>query len=167
MNLYLYIPPLSAHPPSCLKGLIAGEMRRYWLQNSPKGYESILLEFIKRLLNRGHTLASLTPILTQAAQILDKNHNQISKYKDVDSSTLYIHRTYHPYGLKRHDIRQIYDKILHEHLPFKQMTVAISRPLNLKDILTKTKLQLPPSINIEEIIEDINTQSDKTTNNKP
>jgi hypothetical protein len=45
------------------------------------------------------------------------------------------------------------------------MTVAISRPLNLKDILTKTKLQLPPSINIEEIIEDINTQSDKTTNN--
>jgi predicted DNA-binding protein (UPF0251 family) len=34
MNLYLYIPPLSAHPPSCLKGLIAGEMRLYWLQKT-------------------------------------------------------------------------------------------------------------------------------------
>jgi len=29
MNLYLYIPPLSAHPHSCFKGLVAGEMRRY------------------------------------------------------------------------------------------------------------------------------------------
>jgi len=27
MNLYLYIPPLSAHPPSCFKGLIFGEIR--------------------------------------------------------------------------------------------------------------------------------------------
>jgi hypothetical protein len=26
MNLYLCIPPLSAHPPSCFKGLIAGEL---------------------------------------------------------------------------------------------------------------------------------------------
>jgi hypothetical protein len=89
MNLYLYIPPLSAHPPSCLKGLIAGEMRRYWLQNSPKGYKSILLKFIERLLDRGHTLPSLTPILTQVAQTLDKNSNHFSRNNDISSNTLY------------------------------------------------------------------------------
>jgi hypothetical protein len=27
MNLYLFILPLSAHPPSCFKGLICGELR--------------------------------------------------------------------------------------------------------------------------------------------
>jgi hypothetical protein len=63
LNLYLYIPPLSAHPPSCLKGLIAGEMRRYWLQNSPEDYKTILVKFIERLLCRGHSLKNLMPIL--------------------------------------------------------------------------------------------------------
>jgi hypothetical protein len=47
MNLYLYIPPLSAHPPSCFKGLIVGEIRRYWLQNSSEDFKTILVKFIE------------------------------------------------------------------------------------------------------------------------
>jgi len=34
LNLYLYIPPISAHPQSCFKGLITGEIIRYWKLNS-------------------------------------------------------------------------------------------------------------------------------------
>jgi hypothetical protein len=46
MNLYLYIPPLSAHPHSCFKGLINGELRRYWIQNNPSKFQELLLKFI-------------------------------------------------------------------------------------------------------------------------
>jgi hypothetical protein len=61
-NLYLYIPSNLAHPPSCLKGLISGELRRYWLQNNLKDFQDILAKFIHRLTLRGHKLEDLTPI---------------------------------------------------------------------------------------------------------
>jgi len=73
MNLYLYIPPFSAHPPSCFKGLISSELRCYWLQNSHKDFKNLLRKFINRLLDRGHTLDYITPIITQAASSLDRN----------------------------------------------------------------------------------------------
>lgn len=49
LNLHLYIPPLSAHPQSCLKGLITGELRRYWIQNSPSDFQECVTKFIDRL----------------------------------------------------------------------------------------------------------------------
>jgi hypothetical protein len=47
LNLYLYIPPSSAHPTSCLKGLIKGELQCYWLQNNPKDFENLITKFIE------------------------------------------------------------------------------------------------------------------------
>jgi len=73
MNLYLYIPPSSAHTPSCFKGLIAGELRRYWLQNNPADFQNILVNFITRLLAWGHKLEYIAPIFRNAAVLLDKN----------------------------------------------------------------------------------------------
>jgi hypothetical protein len=33
-NLFLYIPPTSAHSPGVLKSIIFGNVHRYWYQNS-------------------------------------------------------------------------------------------------------------------------------------
>jgi hypothetical protein len=151
MNLYLYIPPSSAHPPSCFKGLIAGELRRYWSQNNPVAFQNILVKFIQRLIDRGHTLENLTPLLYQAAEKLDANP-RIQQSKE-EQDTLFIHWQFQPHGLQRRDIRRLFDKILKPHLPYNKMQIAIARPKNLKDILTQAAL--PKHTCIHNLIEQI------------
>ena len=54
MNLYLYIPPHSAHPASCLKGLIYGVLLRYWEQNTDhEDFVKLAGLLFRRLLDRG------------------------------------------------------------------------------------------------------------------
>jgi len=63
LNLYLYIPPLSAHPSSCFKGLINGEIFKYWTQNSPDNFVNLLSKFIERLVQGGHSIEKLAPLV--------------------------------------------------------------------------------------------------------
>jgi hypothetical protein len=153
LNLYLYLPPRSAHPPSCFKGLIAGEMRRYWLQNNQTGFISILEKLIIRLTERGHQLKDIIPILQHTATQL--NNAYLKQPSRDEGNTLYIHQTYHPQGIQRGVIRTLYNKTLKPILDFDRMTVAISRPRNLRDILTKASLTLPPHLNVQQIINEL------------
>jgi hypothetical protein len=129
LNLYLYIPPRSAHPPSCLKGLISGELRRYWLQNSPDNFKIIVIKFIESLIDRGHSLQDLTPLFTNAAATLANEAHRSPPMPH--SKVLYIHWVFHPNGLQRSDIRMAYNKTLQPLLDYDKMTVAISRSHNL------------------------------------
>lgn len=141
MNLYLYIPPQSGHPPSCFNGLITGEMRHYWLQNSPEQFQHIMSNFIDRLLQRGHTMSNLT--LTPL---------KVSSNKKQSTDTLYLHWPYHPNGLQRQQPFINYDS----------MQVAISWPKNLDDTLTRTALIMSDNDIIKNTINEcIQTQSDK------
>jgi hypothetical protein len=159
MNLYLYIPPLSAHPQSCFKGLIHGELRRYWIQNNPFNFQTILLKFIQRLTDRGHTIEQLTPLLMQAAVNLDNATWQPSNTSSNTHNILYIHWRHHPGGLQRAEIRRIYESTLQPYLPYERMQIAMSRPKNLREILTKTALPDTENINTLEIMQDISNPS--------
>jgi hypothetical protein len=152
LNLYLYIPPRSAHPPSCLKGLISGELRRYWLQNSCEDFKTFAARFMERLVDRGHLIQDLAPLFLNAAATLT-NNSQPNQPKE-NNSILYIHWTYHPHGLQRKDIRAAYNSTLKPLLDYDKMTVAISRPRNLRDELTKTKLAATPAFDIDTIIRE-------------
>ena len=163
LNLYLYIPPLSAHPPSCFKGLIHGELRRYWAQNNPTDFAAILSNFILRLTARGHKLENLIPLISEAAASLDC---QFKTRRNNDSNTLYVHWHYHPNGIQRQTIRRLYNNILKDHIPFDNMQVAISRPKNIKDILTRTKLIVPDNLCLQTLIKQNTKQREGHTKNK-
>ena len=54
MNLYLYLPPTSAHPPGCIKGPTFGMVGQFYAHNT---HRHNFVHFTKllfvRLLNRG------------------------------------------------------------------------------------------------------------------
>ena len=69
MNLYLYLPRDSAHPPGALKGLIVGNLLRYWKQNTYiEDYIYITTMFLHRLIARGYTLEELHPLFVTASE---------------------------------------------------------------------------------------------------
>jgi hypothetical protein len=82
------------------------------------------------LIDRGHTLEQLTPLIIQAAADLDNKTWQPNNTSSCTQNTLFIHWQH----------------------------IAISRPKNLRDILTKTAILNTNNINIPEIIHD-NPQS--------
>jgi len=151
MNLYLYIPPLSSHPPSCLKGLIARELCQYYLQNNTENFQEILTKFIGRLLDRGHNVEDISLLLLQAVNNLD--YQLANHASDIEPSTLYLHWTHHPKGIQQREIRNIYDDTLKVILPSERMQIAFSHPKNLGDILTRAAFKLPGDQNIDTIVQ--------------
>ena len=158
MNLYLYIPPTSAHPTSCYKGLIVGNFLRFRKQNNDKDFCNLLGNFAEHLLARGHSLKAVKSHFTKAAAIVDKSTLQQLPTKNtlqtpkqdiqqaadpsIVNRSLYLHWEYHPHGMKKERLRAIFDDTIGRCNPFaKGMTVAMSRPKNLRELLTKTTLQ--------------------------
>jgi len=129
MNLYLYISASSAHPQSCLKGLISGEMHRYWLQNNTKDFKAILSKFIQRLTERDHQLENLIPLFNQAATKLS-TEIAIPSLPNINTqnndNTLYLHWKYNPKGIQRNTIHRLYNELLKPHLDFTEMVIAMS-----------------------------------------
>jgi hypothetical protein len=164
LNLYLYIPPNLVHPPSCLKGLISGELHQYWLQNDTDNFQTMLTKFIEHLIDRGHRINDLIPLLKQAALTIDANPT--TKAAKNQSSTLFIHWRYHPHSLQRSDLRSFYEATLKQTLNYDKVMIAISRPKNLRDILSKTTLELPNNLDINVITQELKIKKNLLANDK-
>jgi hypothetical protein len=124
----------------------------------------MLTKFIERLIDRGHRINDLIPLLKQAALAIDSNST--TKVTKNQSSTLFIHWRYHPHGLQRSDLRSCYEATLKQTLNYDKVTIAISRPKNLRDILSKTTLELPNNLDIDEIAQELKSSKELPANDK-
>eukprot|EP00804_Cyclotella_cryptica_P024906 CCRYP_011806-RE/>CCRYP_011806-RE protein AED:0.30 eAED:0.30 QI:0/-1/0/1/-1/0/1/0/232 len=67
MNLYLYLPPTSSHPKGIGTGLIFGQVLRYRrLSTHQCDADKKIREFYQRLLARGHSPNTLSPLFLKA-----------------------------------------------------------------------------------------------------
>lgn len=151
INLHLYIPPHSAHPPGVLKSIIYGNLRRYWLQNTNvEDYISIAKQFASCLTARGYNPNKIYNLFIQAANKLDKL--VAAKQQNDNNNTIYLHWTWHPRDVSRTKLRLIFDKTLKEKSGYNNLIIAYSRARNLRDSLMKTSLSEPEGRNISNLL---------------
>jgi hypothetical protein len=86
----------------------------------------------------------------QAAVNLDNATWQPNITSSNTQNILYIHWRHHPGGLQRAEIRRIFESTLQPYLPYERMQIAMSRPKNLRKLLTKTALS--DAVNIDTLI---------------
>ena len=154
MNLYQYIPPHSAHPPGMMKGIVYGLLRNYYAQNSNKSdYIHMAVLLLRRLVARGWDRTYIKSLIQSADSRLRSAEAQSSTTPNdrrplTNKERLFLHYEYHPNGMPRGQIRQIYHstcgELLESRPGIKQMTVAYSRPKNDRDVLVRAKLHQAP-----------------------
>ena len=143
MNLYQYIPPTSAHPPGMMKGIIYGLLRNYKLQNTRESDYLDMAELLfRRHVARGWSKAIMKEYILSADM---KLRNPTPKpATPTNDARLFLHTEYHPNDLPKHELRTLYNvhckDVFESTLGIDQVTVAYSRPKNIKDMVTKAKL---------------------------
>jgi hypothetical protein len=100
------------------------------------------------LYNRGHDIATIVSLFKEAAELIENKQSLtgIEKPKSNNKHRLFLHAEFHPRGIPRRTIRQLYNRTLAKTKLFDDFIVAYRRPKNLRDLLSKTKLQSFPSI---------------------
>eukprot|EP00804_Cyclotella_cryptica_P011556 CCRYP_012082-RB/>CCRYP_012082-RB protein AED:0.24 eAED:0.19 QI:0/-1/0/1/-1/0/1/0/177 len=161
MNLYLYLPPTSSHPKGIGTGLIFGQVLRYRrLSTHQCDADKKIREFYQRLLARGHSPNTLSPLFLKAERnakaYLARSHEDHEALKKAraenPSNKVFLHLRYHPEDPPAQQIQSLWrDNVaypVNEHpLPqmknldggtmgFDGLTIAYSRPLNLRNLFS-------------------------------
>jgi len=156
LNLYQYIMPQSNHPPRMMKGIIYSLMRNYHRQNTKyKDYKSMATKLFHRHVNRGWDRSTMKDWIISADEKIQQEQNEQPTSASTESEEpvsnkerVFLHFEYHKNDIPKSRVRAIYDKnckeLLSTRLGIKQLTIAYSRPKNIKDTITKAKLHQAP-----------------------
>ena len=153
LNLFLYLPPSSAHPPGCIKGTVYGLIGRYYAQNTHrKDYLYFVQMLYRHLLDRGWERQYTRQLILDAAANIEAREPKGSKSSSPDTDNtndrLFFHLQYHPDDISRKRIQELYQEHCGElflrELNIQRPTIAYSRPPNLGEFVTKAKLHQAP-----------------------
>ena len=160
LNLYQYIMPQSNHPPRMMKGIIYSLMRNYKKQNSNyNDYKAMATKLFYRHINRGWDRSTMKQWILSAdekiqLETLQKNQPTTTitapptEEPLTNKERIFLHFEYHKNDIPKSRVRAIYENkcqtLLSDRLGIQQLTIAYSRPKNIKDTITKAKLHQAP-----------------------
>ena len=161
LNLYLYIPPHSAHPPGVLTGLVIGNCHRiHTLCSDETDRINNLRSFLRRLRARGYPLSTLLPLFHRAHLLASNPPTATALCSDAEDNKkrIFFHLEFHPDNPRSPELQNIWRSTViqppsDEHLSLirnihdkeveiRQMTVAYSRPRNIGNLLSPRNLHL-------------------------
>jgi hypothetical protein len=160
LNLYLYPPPHSAHPPGALTGLIYGTIRRvFCLTSDPANCHAYLCKFYTRLCYRGYSKQAL--LLLFEAGLANRTKPPRKKTDQSNALTLFLHIPFHPTNPLSRLLQDTYHDLLafpkaatplpqiaNTHFGIncgiQKMIIAYHRPPNLANLLCPRKFERTP-----------------------
>jgi hypothetical protein len=170
LNLYLYLPPHSAHSKGVLRGLISGMILRIKrLTSEPTEVLECLQSFYRRLILRGYDKRNIYPLFQEYAL----------KEPDIvlpdTGDPLFLHLKYHPKDPSSQQIQRNFRNILLEphfgnRLPnlfnrqqtkcdLKRLIIAYSRHKNIGELISPRKLHTANGAHVSTILHGDDTSS--------
>ena len=151
MNLYLYLPPPSAHSSGVTKSTIFGLMSRYHAQNTyRKDYLHFVVRLYTHLLERGWKKDDIYDIFLDSASTIESRSNkprQPKQNSDLDTMQL-LHLQFNPYDVSKREIRQLYEKhcgkLFSDEMGIERFVIAYSHLPNIGEYITQAKLHEAP-----------------------
>ena len=157
MNIYLYLPPHSAHPARSLQGLVFGILQMYWEHNRIRlNYIEITEKLFYCLITRGHPAQTLHPIFQDASTHLDKEANtnecqevqpsqdntSTSTNRSIQITSCAYEQTWNETNTRHKDanITPLFTTLSTCGTHIEQVTTPYSRPPNLYRKLTSSRL---------------------------
>jgi hypothetical protein len=106
LNLYLYIPPHSAHAPGILRGLVFGMTERIFrLTSRWQDKQSALRNLFLRLCTRGYTSTQLRPLFESALARIDNRPLPDPWYHE---KRCFLHLPFHPQDPRSATVQRLF-----------------------------------------------------------
>ncbi|KAL7475238.1 hypothetical protein ACHAW6_001161 [Cyclotella cf. meneghiniana] len=158
-NLYLYIPPSSAHPKGMLHGLITGSILRFYRLCTADATQKTQ-QLYTHVIQRGYTREHLLPLFHKAhahaktyISCTRVDNELICQQKLISSrQRVFLHLPYHPDDPPAHTIQLLWKTHVSKPTnepklsemtnyqmaptPIDQLTIAYHRPPNLRNQLS-------------------------------
>ena len=163
MNLHLYIPPHSAHPPGLLPGIVYSTLFRiFTICSSEEDKAKRTKTFFKRLIARGYKGNKIRNLFHKAINCA-RSYTGPSTVENTNHDDVILHLPFHPNDPASFRIQEAWRKhVSHpqwkmplermknpktkEKCNIKRMIIAYKRPMNLGNLLSHRDLSTGPPV---------------------